>query len=299
MALGVAGLLWAKFHHRALAAYLAFGLCVLCIGGVQFMASLLEPRWGVEGLSHATSAKLFLLSGPLVVAAMGLSLVWLVRELMEWRPGKFLRWTLLLPLPAALVGLGLQLGQWKTPLAMLEFTGRLMAWGYGWFFLVLLGCASLIARRFRRIEHRDVRLALASMGALMLIFLVFWGLSLLQWVPDPHLLGPYLCFLLWNLVSMGLGFHAFFRPEQSVPPRPASTSDALLAPECLDRFVAAFKLTPRERELCLLLAEDLNHAAIATRLFISEKTVRNHVSNIYAKTGTSSRLELIHRIRAA
>ncbi len=49
------------------------------------------------------------------------------------------------------------------------------------------------------------------------------------------------------------------------------------------------ELTSREREVLGLVAEGLTNAAIARRLFLSPKTVRNHVSNILAKLGVPDR----------
>jgi DNA-binding CsgD family transcriptional regulator len=51
-------------------------------------------------------------------------------------------------------------------------------------------------------------------------------------------------------------------------------------------------LTPREREVALLLAEGLTNAELAARLYISPKTAAVHVSNILAKLGMASRSEV-------
>jgi DNA-binding NarL/FixJ family response regulator len=53
------------------------------------------------------------------------------------------------------------------------------------------------------------------------------------------------------------------------------------------------QLTPRERDLLQLLAEGLNDEAIATRLFISPKTVRNQMVTLLAKLGVDSRLQAL------
>jgi DNA-binding NarL/FixJ family response regulator len=57
---------------------------------------------------------------------------------------------------------------------------------------------------------------------------------------------------------------------------------------------AAFaSLSPREREVLRLITEGLGNAEIAERLTISEKTVRNHVSNLFDKLGVWTRAQAI------
>jgi DNA-binding NarL/FixJ family response regulator len=52
-------------------------------------------------------------------------------------------------------------------------------------------------------------------------------------------------------------------------------------------------LTEREREVVALIGEGLKNKQIASRLFISETTVRHHLTSIFDKLGTSDRLELV------
>lgn len=59
------------------------------------------------------------------------------------------------------------------------------------------------------------------------------------------------------------------------------------------------ELTDREREVLVLVADGLNNAAIAARLVLSPKTVRNHVSNIFTKLQVADRAEAIARAREA
>jgi two-component system nitrate/nitrite response regulator NarL len=51
-------------------------------------------------------------------------------------------------------------------------------------------------------------------------------------------------------------------------------------------------LTPREREIVRLTADGLSGPDLAKRLFISEKTVHNHLASIYSKLEVSGRLAL-------
>lgn len=52
-------------------------------------------------------------------------------------------------------------------------------------------------------------------------------------------------------------------------------------------------LTVREREVLELVAEGLKNREVADRLFISEATVRHHMTSIFDKLTVSSRLELV------
>ncbi|GKV54501.1 LuxR family transcriptional regulator of spore coat protein [Sporosarcina luteola] len=52
-------------------------------------------------------------------------------------------------------------------------------------------------------------------------------------------------------------------------------------------------LTAREREIFDLLVDDHTTKEIAGRLGISEKTVRNHISNTIQKLGVSGRAQAI------
>jgi DNA-binding NarL/FixJ family response regulator len=59
------------------------------------------------------------------------------------------------------------------------------------------------------------------------------------------------------------------------------------------------ELTEREREILGLVAQGLTNAEIARRLVVSDKTVRNHVSNVFAKLHVSGRAEAVARARDA
>ncbi|MFO7682366.1 MAG: response regulator transcription factor [Chloroflexota bacterium] len=56
-------------------------------------------------------------------------------------------------------------------------------------------------------------------------------------------------------------------------------------------------LTEREREVLALLAQGYNNNDIAQRLYISQKTVRNHCSNIFSKLQVAGRAQAIIRAR--
>ena len=62
-------------------------------------------------------------------------------------------------------------------------------------------------------------------------------------------------------------------------------------------MTGAAALTPREREVALLIADGLTNAELARRLYISPKTAAVHVSNILHKLGVSSRTQVAAEVK--
>ena len=58
------------------------------------------------------------------------------------------------------------------------------------------------------------------------------------------------------------------------------------------------RLSRAEYRVCLLLSRGLNNRAILSELSIGMSTLRAHLRNIYAKTGSASQPELIHKLLA-
>ena len=94
--------------------------------------------------------------------------------------------------------------------------------------------------------------------------------------------------------------------------RTVAAGGAVFSPEVADRLGdylagtaaapvrAAFpQLTEREREVLALLARGYDNRRIARELYLSDKTVRNHVSNVMTKLQVADRSEAVDRARAA
>jgi DNA-binding NarL/FixJ family response regulator len=91
--------------------------------------------------------------------------------------------------------------------------------------------------------------------------------------------------------------------------RVVASGEALLAPSItrrlLDRFAATFdasssksppeldSLTPRELEILRLVAGGLSNAEIAAQLFLSETTVKTHVSSVLRKLHLRDRVQAV------
>ncbi|WP_040517306.1 response regulator [Gordonia neofelifaecis] len=88
--------------------------------------------------------------------------------------------------------------------------------------------------------------------------------------------------------------------------RVVAAGDALLAPSVTKRLIeqvtsrttrkataAAESLTPRELEVLLTVADGKSNGEIADELFVSEQTVKTHVSNMLTKLGLRDRAQAV------
>ena len=90
------------------------------------------------------------------------------------------------------------------------------------------------------------------------------------------------------------GGEAFFGPR--IARRLMSFFSAPKPPAPVEAFP---ELTAREREVLDLIAKGRNNAEIARLLYLSPKTVRNHISNVFAKLQVADRSQAIIRAREA
>jgi DNA-binding NarL/FixJ family response regulator len=90
--------------------------------------------------------------------------------------------------------------------------------------------------------------------------------------------------------------------------RVAAAGDALLAPSVTRRLIEAFaarpaavapspsrlaSLTPRERDILMLVARGRSNTEIAGDLVVSEATVKTHVGHLLAKLGLRDRVQAV------
>jgi|ERR1051326_4570305 DNA-binding NarL/FixJ family response regulator len=94
--------------------------------------------------------------------------------------------------------------------------------------------------------------------------------------------------------------------------RAVANGDAIFSPAIARRMVDFFaaahptvaagvfpELSQREREVLALIAQGVNNAALAERLVLSPRTVRNHITSIFGKLQVADRGEAIVRAREA
>jgi DNA-binding NarL/FixJ family response regulator len=97
-----------------------------------------------------------------------------------------------------------------------------------------------------------------------------------------------------KVVRAVAGGEAYFGPE--IAKRLMSFFSAPKPPSPEEAFP---ELTAREREVLDLIAQGYNNTQIAARLYVSPKTVRNHIAHIFTKLQVADRAHAIIRAREA
>jgi DNA-binding NarL/FixJ family response regulator len=96
-------------------------------------------------------------------------------------------------------------------------------------------------------------------------------------------------------------------PEQLIAAiRTVAAGDALLSPAVTRRVIEEFtqrprreapkgldELTEREREIFRLIAKGLSNAEIGRQLFISDTTVKTHITHLFQKLGLRDRVQAV------
>jgi DNA-binding CsgD family transcriptional regulator len=136
----------------------------------------------------------------------------------------------------------------------------------------------------RRRVARGLGIVYAMSFTVLGVFLVLPRTALL---PDPATA---------DVIPAGLMFlvnlPALFYLRRSFRARPPRPEPALSEAGSLGGLPQDAGVSAREKEIIRLVALGLDNREIGKRLFISPKTVKNHMTSIYAKTGARNRVQL-------
>jgi DNA-binding CsgD family transcriptional regulator len=151
----------------------------------------------------------------------------------------------------------------------------------------------LIAVRLSTVADRTLKRALAVFLVLSACFFPLMYIDMaMSFVPVLAAFGflnnltlpAY--FLLLNCLGIVFGLRYLNRPAYS-------GRDGLT-----DYFLSTFRITDREKQIISLLFDGAGTKRIADMLFISEKTVENHVYNIYQKLRVRNRVQMFQLIQS-
>ncbi len=97
---------------------------------------------------------------------------------------------------------------------------------------------------------------------------------------------------------MGQAVDVAAHQESEAAASPSNAAPYGLFKTCALQVAHESDLTPREEEIFLLLLKGRNSRYLQETLFITESTVKTHMSNIYRKVGVKSKQELINRVES-
>jgi len=104
-------------------------------------------------------------------------------------------------------------------------------------------------------------------------------------INHPELPFAYIVYcLLFNGVTLTNAFRYLFVPQKD------------METGIPDSFIQSNHITTREKEILELVLDGLNNRQIGEKLFISAKTVKNHIYSVYQKIGIQNRMQLVNKI---
>jgi DNA-binding CsgD family transcriptional regulator len=160
--------------------------------------------------------------------------------------------------------------------------------------IVYCGFAGFVLANFNRLEDRLLRSLMRTMLYLLaglLVLMIAQGvLEGVLDLPTSIKLSP-LAQLIFQLTAgctvMSFAVRYFAAGTGQSPDDPVPQA-----------FLSRFSISSREQDIIVLMLQGLGNREIGERLFISAQTVKNHVYNIYRKTGVANKVQLVNLLRS-
>jgi DNA-binding CsgD family transcriptional regulator len=161
-----------------------------------------------------------------------------------------------------------------------------------WIFIFIFSLTFVISLlNYKKISQSGKKIILKTFFAVAALFIPLFILEFL-WNNDIqriYFLGPisslnFLYFTINLIFIIIAGKSLYFKSDQPVDIHPTES------------FLEKYGITEREREMIIFLAKGYSNKQIASMLYISSITVKNHIYNIYKKTRVQSRVELMNKM---
>jgi DNA-binding CsgD family transcriptional regulator len=146
---------------------------------------------------------------------------------------------------------------------------------------IVIAFASVLLFQARLPDRNLFKTVLAQLGTLLFLtpIVILEDLEVIVVPAFPNFAGLALG-IAFSIFAMLHARRSFNRPKYVEAGSPSAY------------FVERFGLSEREREVVAALLSGLGNAEIADKLFISVRTVENHLHRVYQKTGIKNRLQL-------
>lgn len=148
-------------------------------------------------------------------------------------------------------------------------------------------------KNYKQVVNKDLKQAIKSFILITIIFLPFIMLEsykpYIQLIKNIELLKivalPFY-FLTINIFNLIFVLKYF------------NTPSFIANNKLTDYFKQKYDITEKQSKIIELIIEGVTYKQIAEKLFISPKTVDNHVQNIYKKLNVNSKMQLSHFVRS-
>lgn len=97
----------------------------------------------------------------------------------------------------------------------------------------------------------------------------------------------------FELEELGAAICSLLERSQRISEYHLSSEESSHSLQDAENPQSPLNLSPRERDILVLLTHGLSNAEIGTRLHLSPRTVEKYVSSLFRKTETSNRAELV------
>ncbi|MDO4485652.1 MAG: LuxR C-terminal-related transcriptional regulator [Bacillota bacterium] len=150
----------------------------------------------------------------------------------------------------------------------------------------------LLVTRYKSGGSRNVNIIMVVLLIGYMLWTAYWDYSI-WYKTEENLIDIYAMDPLILLYAILNGFLIYYFYKKD----PLHLSESQVAPEdAIDVIAARYELSDREKEVLDHINKGRSNKQIAVELSISENTVKRHVNNIFRKTETQGRHEIIFKI---
>lgn len=177
-------------------------------------------------------------------------------------------------------------GTWKTVLQALNG-------GYD-VFIIIIGilCIRALIKKYDAGRERRLNLTMAILLIGYMCYIAYWDYSV--WLKTEENLND--IYAIDPLILMYAIFNVFTIYYFCMKD-PLKLKESQIAPEdAIKKLSLEYGLSDREKEVLSLINCGMSNPQIAAELSISENTVKRHINNLFKKTDTQSRHEIIFKI---
>lgn len=286
--------LWKKYQYKFLNYFLYYIMFFCIYGFLTFNGRAFVTQILQESSATLVTASLIisLIAAPALLISIYLLILW-VAEILEKTLPNWLKvgyWLVQVVLMSLFFYVLITFIKTKDMMSVAPFSRivsyTIFAIFFASFLSLLIGSRNLINVAKKRLARN---LGWIYLG--VFLFQIF-----LEFITHPFhdkivLINLFMAFTFFLINTIPLSYiYLYLNKHRFVDALPVSAGN-------MKRFIANYNITGREKEIIEMVIEGMSNKDISHKLFISIKTVKSHMSNIYMKTSVKNRVQLSNLIR--